>query len=47
MWDGVNFADLLAVLKGGGAGAMAGFVSGLLGVSPGGILVPADRKSVV
>jgi len=41
MWDWVNFADLLAALKGGGAGAMAGFVSGLLGVSPGGILVPA------
>jgi uncharacterized protein len=41
MWDGANFANPLALLKGGGAGAMAGFVSGLLGVSPGGILVPA------
>jgi len=37
----VNLANLLAVLKGSGAGAIAGFVSGLLGVSPGGILVPA------
>jgi uncharacterized membrane protein YfcA len=41
MWDWANFANLLAVLEGAGAGAMAGFVSGLLGVSPGGILVPA------
>jgi uncharacterized membrane protein YfcA len=41
MWDGANFANPLALLKGGGAGAMAGFVSGLLGVSPGGSLVPA------
>jgi uncharacterized protein len=41
MWDWVDFADLVAVLKGGGAGAIAGFVAGLLGVSPGGILVPA------
>jgi uncharacterized protein len=41
MWAWMNFANLLAVLRGGGAGMMAGFVSGLLGVSPGGILVPA------
>ena len=41
MWDWVNFTDLVAVLKGGEAGATAGFVAGLLGVSPGGILVPA------
>ena len=41
MWDWVNSADLVALLKGGGAGAIAGFAAGLLGVSPGGILVPA------
>ena len=41
MWDWVNFANWMAFVKGGGAGAIAGFVSGLLGVSPGGILVPA------
>jgi uncharacterized protein len=41
MWDWVNFANLVALLKGGGAGAIAGFAAGLLGVSPGGILVPA------
>jgi uncharacterized protein len=41
MGDGLGLANLLAVLQGAGAGAMAGFASGLLGVSPGGILVPA------
>ena len=41
MADGFDVANWLAVLQGVGAGAMAGFVSGLLGVSPGGILVPA------
>jgi hypothetical protein len=28
MWDGINFADLEAVFKGGGAGAIAGFAGG-------------------
>jgi uncharacterized membrane protein YfcA len=41
MWDWVNLANLVAVVAGVGAGAIAGFASGLLGVSPGGILVPA------
>ena len=41
MWEWASFADVVALLKGGGAGMLAGFVSGLLGVSPGGILVPA------
>jgi len=41
MWDWANLANLVAVMEGACAGAMAGFVSGLLGVSPGGILVPA------
>jgi len=41
MWDWANLANLLALLGGMGAGAIAGFASGLLGVSPGGILVPA------
>jgi uncharacterized membrane protein YfcA len=41
MGDGLDLANLLAVAQGVGAGAMAGFASGLLGVSPGGILVPA------
>jgi uncharacterized protein len=41
MGDGLGLANLLALFQGVGAGAMAGFASGLLGVSPGGILVPA------
>jgi len=41
MWDWANLPNLLALLGGMGAGAIAGFASGLLGISPGGILVPA------
>ncbi len=38
--DAITIGGLLVALKGGGGGIVAGFVSGLLGVSPGGILVP-------
>jgi len=41
MTQWMNLATLLAVLQGACAGVIAGFVSGLLGVSPGGIMVPA------